>query len=140
VLTNRNSRRCWWNLTARLCHPPGPDSLTRVKQLIAEAEARGDARTASILADSLVKADAAELANEKRKQEAIEATTKYWANQKATADAEANRWKEERIKARTQELLYAHGDRHDYTEAKAREQATREVVGRPSFQDLGETG
>lgn len=120
--------------------PEGPDTRTRVKKLIEEAEARGDARTASILADSLVKADAAELENEKRKQEAIDATNKYWADKKAESDAELNRRREEHIKARTQELLYAHGNAHDYTEAKAREQATREVVGRPSFQDLGETG
>jgi hypothetical protein len=63
--------------------PSGPDTRTRIAKLIEEAEARGDARTASILADSLVKADAAALETEKRKQEAIEATNKYWADHKS---------------------------------------------------------
>lgn len=63
--------------------PEGPDTRTRVKQLIAEAEARGDARTAHILAESLVKADATALENAERAQKAIEASNKYWADQQA---------------------------------------------------------
>src|SRR5690606_32270499 len=82
--------------------PPGPDTRSRVEQLIEEAEARGDARTAHLLGESLVKADAAELANEQRKKDAIEATDMYWADQKAEADAELSRRREEQIKARIQ--------------------------------------
>jgi hypothetical protein len=100
---------------------------------------RSDARTAKILADSLVKADAAELEDAERAQKAIDASSKYWADKKAAADAEIKRRRDEHINAHTQELLCAQGNTHDYTEAKAREQATREVMGRRSFQDLGQS-
>ena len=112
---------------------PKPDTRTRVAQLIEEAEKRGDERTARVLTQSMVDADVAAADRAERERGVAEAAKKAHDAANAADAAELERQEQELISSRTQELLYAHGNSHGYTEAKAREQATQEIAGRRKF-------
>ena len=104
-----------------------------VLQKIKEAEERGDKRTARYLAESMGRADvsAAALAE----QTLTEAARKYLADDTAAAEALRTANLQERIEIRTQELLRVDGSAYDYSPKQARKQATREVMGRPRYED-----
>lgn len=118
--------------------PEQPDTRTRVKQLIEEAEQRGDKRSARILADSMVKADVAALENEERKKQAIEAANKAIADDSAAQETALRQEADFQIKTRAAQLLYARGNERGYDEKRARTDATQEVMRQPQFRRLAE--
>lgn len=79
----------------------------------------------------MVKHDAAAL--DESHKELIAAAEKQMADDRVTSDAELKRQQQERIDARTQEILYAHG--WTLNEEQAREQARQEVLGRSAYED-----
>lgn len=118
--------------------PQPPDTRTHVQQLIEEAKARGDARAAQVLADSLAKVEADALANEKRKQEVAKAQKKFIADDIAARKAALRKEADFHITTRTADLLSARGNEAGYDEARARKDATQEVVHMPAFRQLAE--
>ncbi len=104
-----------------------------VLQKIQEAEARGDKRTARYLAESMVKHDvaAADLAERKM----TDAVNKFIADDIAASEARQQARQQQRIDGRTQELLRVSGSKYGYSTERAREQATREVMGPPAYED-----
>ncbi len=100
---------------------------------IQEAKARGDKRTARYLAESMAKHDvaAADLAEQKM----TDAVNKFIADDIAASEARQKARQQQRIDARTQELLRVSGSKYGYSPEKAREQATREVMGPPAYED-----
>ena len=102
-----------------------------VLQKIEEAEGRGDKRTARYLAESMVAADVA--AADLAEQDPMGAINNYIENDIAASEAVRHKKQQEMIAARTQDLLYAHG--WSRTEEELREQATREIIGRPAYED-----
>ena len=104
-----------------------------VLQKIREAEARGDKRTARYLAESMAKHDvaAADLAEQKM----TDAVNKFIADDIAASEARQKARQQQRIDGRTQELLRVSGSKYGYNPEKAREQATREVMGPPDYED-----
>lgn len=105
------------------------DVLTKIQ----EAEARGDKRTARYLAESMAKADmiAADLAD----RAASDAAQKYIENDIAESEARLKAQQQEQIDATAQELLRVNGSQLGYSMKKARQQATREVVGPAPYED-----
>ena len=104
-----------------------------VLQRIQEAEERGDKRTARYLAESMGKADVA--AADLTEQELTDAAQQVVADDIAATEEAQKAEQRQRIDARTQELLRVNGSAYDYNPEKAREQATREVMGRPAYED-----
>jgi len=104
-----------------------------VLQKIREAHARGDKRTARYLAESMAKHDvaAADLAEQKM----TDAVNKFIADDIAASEARQKARQQQRIDARTQELLRVSGSKYGYSPEKAREQATRDVMGPPAYED-----
>ena len=104
-----------------------------VLQKIQEAEARGDKRTARYLAESMVNHDvaAADLAEQKM----TDAVNKFIADDIAASEARQKARQQQRIDARTQELLRVSGSKYRYNPELARKQATREVMGPPAYED-----
>ena len=102
-------------------------------QKIREAEARGDKRTARYLAESMVKHDvaAAGLAEQKM----TDTVNKFIADDIAASEARQKARQQQRIDGRTQELLRVSGSKYGYSPEKAREKATREVMGPPRYED-----
>jgi len=104
-----------------------------VLQKIQEAHARGDKRTARYLAESMAKHDtaAADLAEQKM----TGAVNKFIADDIAASEARQKARQQQRIDGRTQELLRVSGSKYGYNPEKAREKATREVMGPPAYED-----
>ncbi len=100
---------------------------------IQEAKARGDKRTARYLTESMAKHDvaAADLAEQKM----TDAVNKFIADDTAASEARQKAREQQRIDARTQELLRVSGSKYGFSPELAREQATREVVGAPRYED-----
>ncbi len=104
-----------------------------VLEKIQEAEARGDKHTARYLAESMGKADLA--AADIAEQNLTGAVNKFIADDIAASEARQKARQQQRIDARTQELLRVNGSEYGFSPAKARSQATREVVGAPRYED-----
>jgi len=104
-----------------------------VLQKIQEAEERGDKRTARYLAESMGKADVA--AADLAEQTLTDPAHKFIADDIAAAEEAQKAEQRQRIDARTQELLRVNGSAHDYSPEQARKQATRDVMGRPAYED-----
>jgi hypothetical protein len=104
-----------------------------VLQKIQEAEDRGDKRTARYLAESMVAADVA--AADLAEQDLTGTVDKFIADDIAAAEARRKERTQEMIDARIPDLMYALGNQPGYTKKQAREQATREIVGRPRYED-----
>ena len=104
-----------------------------VLQKIQEAHARGDKRTARYLAESMAKHDmaAADLAEQKM----TDAVNKFIEDDMAASEARQKARQQQRIDGRTQELLRVSGSKYGYSPVKAREQATRDVLGPPAYED-----
>ena len=104
-----------------------------VLQKIQEAHARGDKRTARYLAESMAKHDvaAADLAEQKM----TDVVNKFIADDIAASEARQKARQQQRIDARTQELLRVSGSKYGYSPEKARGKATREVMGPPAYED-----
>ena len=85
---------------------------------IQEAKARGDKRTARYLAESMVKHDvaAADLAEQKM----TDAVNKFIADDTAASEARQKARQQQRIDARTQELLRVNGSAYGFSPEKAR--------------------
>jgi hypothetical protein len=104
-----------------------------VLQKIQDAEARGDKRTARYLAESIVKHDTA--AVEAEEHRIANPAQKFIDDEIAASEGRQKARQQQRIDARTQELLRVSGYKYDFSPEKARNQATREVVGRPRYED-----
>ena len=104
-----------------------------VLQKIQEADERGDKRTARYLAESMVASDVA--AADLAEQELTGAADKFIADDVAAAEARQKADQQQQIDLRTQELLRVNGSEFGYSPEKARKQATREIVGRPRYED-----
>ena len=100
---------------------------------IQEAEARGDKRTARYLAESMARADmvAADLAE----QSMTDAAQEFIENDIAESEARLKVQQQEQIDVRAQELLRVNGSEFGYSLKKARQQATRDVMGQPAYED-----
>ena len=100
---------------------------------IQEAEARGDKRTARYLTESMVKSDvaAADLAD----LDLAGIVNKRIEGDIAASEARQKARQQQRIDARTQELLRVNGSALDFSPQKAREQAMREIMGPPRYED-----
>ena len=113
------------------------DSQDNIRQevlhKIQEAEARGDKRTARYLAESMVKHDVAAAGLAEHKM--TDAVNKFIADDIAASEARQKARQQQRIDARTQELLRVSGPKYGYSPVKAREQATRDVLGPPAYED-----
>ena len=94
---------------------------------------RGDKRTARYLAESMAKHDvaAADLAEQKM----TDAVNKFIADDIAASETRQKARQQQRIDGRTQELLRVSGSKYGYSTERAREQATREVIGPPAYED-----
>ncbi len=104
-----------------------------VLQKIQEAHARGDKRTARYLAESMAKHDtaAADLAEQKM----TDAVQQFIEDDLAAAEVLQKKKQQHRIDARTQELLRVSGSKYGFRPELAREQATRDVMGPPAYED-----
>ena len=60
---------------------------------------------------------------------------KYIEKNIAESDARQKARQRERIEVRTQELLRVNGSEYGFSMKKARQQATREVMGQPAYED-----
>ncbi len=100
---------------------------------IQEVKARGDKRTARYLAESMAKHDvaAADLAEQKM----TDAVNKFIEDDTAASEARQKARQQQRIDARTQELLRVSGSKYGYSSEQARKQATSEVMGPPAYED-----
>ena len=104
-----------------------------VLQKIQEAKARGDKRTARYLAESMGKHDVA--AAEAEEHKTATAVQKFINDDIAASEARQKARQQQRIDLRTQELLRVNGSEFEFSPAKATEQATREIVGPPAYED-----
>ena len=104
-----------------------------VLEKIQEAEARGDKRTARYLAESMGKHDMA--AAEAEEHKTATAVQKFINDDIAASEARQKARQQQRIDLRTQELLRVNGSEFGFSPAKARRQATREIVGPPAYED-----
>lgn len=104
-----------------------------VLQKIQEAEARGDKRTARYLVESMAKSDvaAADLAD----LDLAGIVNKRIEDDIAASEARQKARQQQRIDGRTEELLRVSGSKYGYSTKRAREQATREVMGPPAYED-----
>ena len=100
---------------------------------IQEAEARGDKRTARYLAESMAKHDVA--AADIEEHRIANPAQKFIDDEIAASEARQRARQQQRIDARTQELLRVSGSKYSYSTERAREQATREVMGPPAYED-----
>lgn len=103
-----------------------------VLQKIQEAEARGDKRTARYLAESMGAADVA--AADLAEQTLTDAAQQFIEDDIAASEAVKKADQQQRIDARTQELLRVNGSAYDYSPEQARKQAAREII-RPRYED-----
>lgn len=104
-----------------------------VLQKIQEAEARGDKRTARYLAESMAKHDVA--AADIEEIRIANPAQKFIDDEIAASEARQKARQQQRIDGRTQELLRVSGSKYGYSTERAREQATREVMGPPAYED-----
>ena len=104
-----------------------------VLEKIQEAKARGDKRTARYLAESMGKHDMAAADAEEHKT--ATAVQKFINDDIAASEARQKARQQQRIDLRTQELLRVNGSEFGFSPTKAREQATREIVGPPAYED-----
>ena len=104
-----------------------------VLQKIQEVEARGDKRTARYLAESMAKHDVA--AADIEEHRIANPAQKFIDNEIVASEGRQKARQQQRIDARTQELLRVSGSKYGFDPKKAREQATREVVGPPAYED-----
>jgi len=104
-----------------------------VLRKIQDAEARGDKRTARYLAESMAKHDMAAVEIEEHR--IANPTQKFIDDEIAASEARQKTRQQQRIDLRTQELLRVSGSKYGYSPEKAREKATREVMGPPRYED-----
>ena len=104
-----------------------------VLQKVREAQARGDKRTARYLAESMAKHDMAAADIEEHK--IANPAQKFIDDEIAASEARQKARQQQRIDGRTQELLRVSGSKYGYSTKRAREQATREVMGPPAYED-----
>lgn len=104
-----------------------------VLQKIKEAEARGDKRTARYLAESMGAADVA--AADLAEQNLTDAAQQFIEDDIVASEAVKKADQQQRIDAWTQELLRVNGSAYDYSPEQARQQATRDVIGPPAYED-----
>ena len=104
-----------------------------VLEKIQQAEARGDKRTARYLAESMGKYDMA--AVEVEEHRIANPAQKFIDDEIAASEARQKARQQQRIDGRTQELLRVSGSKYGYSTERAREQATREVMGPPAYED-----
>ncbi len=100
---------------------------------IQDAEARGDKRTARYLIESIGKHDMASVEIEEFKSD--NPVQRFIVGENTAADALANASLQERIDARTQELLRIDGAKYNYSMKLARKQAATEVAGPAAYED-----
>ena len=94
-----------------------------VLQKIREAHARGDKRTARYLAESMVKHDVA--AADFAELDLVGTVDKFIEDEVAASEACQKARQQQRIDARTQELLRVSGSKYGFDPEKARKQARR---------------
>ena len=113
------------------------DSIDNIREevlyKIQEAEARGDKRTARYLAESMANHDVA--AADIEEHRIANPAQKFIDDEIAASEARQKARQQQRIDARTQELLRVSGSKYGFSPEKAREQATREVMGPPAYED-----
>ena len=113
------------------------DSLDNIRAevlaKIQEAEARGDKRTARYLMESISKSDVA--AADLAEMDIVGKVNKRIADDVAASEARQKARQQQRIDARTQELLRVNGSALNFNSEKARTQAKREIMGRPAYED-----
>jgi hypothetical protein len=68
-------------------------------------------------------------------QELTDAAQRFIDDDIAADEARQTAWQERRIEIRTEELLRVSESKYGFSPEKAREQATREVMGPPAYED-----
>jgi len=113
-------------LGRKVGEPVDLGTRSRVRDLIALAEDRGDTQIARYLAEGMAAQDVAEADNSA--QEALEVVNQYIAEDIEARETARKKELEKLVDIRTQELLYAHG--WEITEEEARKRAESEINAR----------